>query len=110
MRYILIFWAAPLGFFWSWYFLSFNDVGLGTTFFTRQTHDLVFAIYGYYLGLDRDTIVTMVAKACVFDTAIIFSILAFRRRKEIKAWWAARNAPQPIAAADENLANLSSAP
>lgn len=108
MRYILIFWAAPLGFFWSWYFLSFHDVGLGTTFFTRQTHDLVFAIYSHILGLDRDTIVTMVAKACVFDTFIIFGILAFRRRKEIKAWWDNRRAVQPVAAADDNLANVSS--
>jgi hypothetical protein len=110
MRYILIFWAAPLGFFWSWYFLSFHDVSLGTKLLSRQTHDLVFAIYGHFLGLDRDTIVTMVAKACVFDTFIIFGILGFRRRKEIKAWWNNRRAVQPASAAEDNIANLSSAP
>lgn len=110
MRYILVFWAAPLGIFWSWYFLSLNDIALGTGFFSRQTHDIVFAIYGHLLGLEKDTIVAMVAKACVFDTALIFAILAFRRRREIKAWIDSRRAIQPSAPAEDNLANLSSAP
>ena len=69
MRYILIFWAAPLGFFWGWYFLSYNDISFGMSFFSRQMHDLVFQIYGHILGIDPQIILAMVAKACIFDTA-----------------------------------------
>lgn len=88
MRYILYFWAAPLGFFWAWYFLSANDFGY--LFFTRQTHDFAFEFYGAILGIDPASIPPMVARACVFDTAVIFAILGFRRRREIMAWWKAR--------------------
>ena len=109
MRYILIFWAAPLGFFWSWYFLSLNDVNFGTTFFSERLHRLVFDIYGHILGLEPEVIPAMIAKACFFDTLLIFGILAFRKRAAIRAWWAARSA-QPETASADSLASLSNAP
>jgi hypothetical protein len=109
MRYILIFWAGPLGFFWGWYFLSLNDINFGTTFFSERLHRLVFDIYGSILGVEPQIIPGMVAKACILDTALIFGILTFRKRHAIQAWWIARNA-QPEAAAADNLVNLSNAP
>ncbi|MFZ1680527.1 MAG: DUF6105 family protein [Rhizobiaceae bacterium] len=86
MRYILIFWAAPMGIFWSWYFLSANDISFGYKMLTREIHDFAFKLYGAILGIEPTLIPGMVARACVFDTFLIFGILAFRRRREIKAW------------------------
>lgn len=87
MRYILLFWAAPLGFFWGWYFLSLNDISMGTSFFSRKLHDLVFTIYGNILGIEPELIPAMVAKACVFDTLFIAAIFAFRKRAAIMQWF-----------------------
>jgi hypothetical protein len=44
----------------------------------------------------------------VIDSLLLFGILAFRRRKQIAAWWAVRQKPasEPLAIED----NLSSAP
>ncbi len=86
MRYILLFWAAPLGFFWGWYFLSLNDISMGTHFFSRKIHDLVFNIYGNILGIEPDLIPALVAKACIFDTLLIAAIFAFRKRSAIIQW------------------------
>ena len=86
MRYVLLFWALPMGIFWGWYFLSLNDMSFGIQFFSRRMHDLVFHIYGSILGIDPETIPAMVARACIFDTFLIFGILAFRRRASIIAW------------------------
>lgn len=98
MRYILYFWALPLGLFWAWYFLSASDAGL--LFFTREIHDRVFLLYGLVLGIDPASLPPLVARACVVDTAIIFGIFGFRRRREISAWvratrrrYAERSAP-----------------
>ena len=38
------------------------------------------------LGVDPATIPALIAKACIFDTAMIVAIWAFRRRREIAAW------------------------
>ena len=38
------------------------------------------------LGMDPATLPPLVARACLVDTAIIFGILAFRRRREIIGW------------------------
>ncbi|KXF77633.1 hypothetical protein ATN84_09785 [Paramesorhizobium deserti] len=84
MRYLLIFWAGPLALFWGWYFLSLNDVSFGTVFFSRQMHDLVFAVYGNVLDMDPQAIPPLAARACVVDSLILFAILAFRRRREIR--------------------------
>lgn len=86
MRYILLFWALPMGLFWSWYGLSFHDMNFGMLFFSRMLHDEVFRLYGEILGLDPSILPGMVAQACIVDTLLIFGILAFRRRKAITAW------------------------
>lgn len=86
MKYLLILWAAPLVLFWSWFFISFNDMHFGYVFLTRDVHDIVFDLYGQMLGIDPATIPALVAKACVFDSLIIGGIYAFRRRRELMAW------------------------
>jgi len=110
MRYVFWFWFVPMGFLWGWFFLSYHDISLGLRFFSRQTHDLVFLIYGHVLGMEKDVIVRLLVKACIVDTFLIMGILAFRRRKAIRAWWqerrADRSAPAPVDAkpADQVIA------
>lgn len=87
MRWILIFWGVPMGFFWGWYYLSYHDINFGLLFFSRTLHDFFFDFYGEMLGIDPETIPGLVAHACITDTVLIFSILAFRRRREIMSWW-----------------------
>lgn len=84
MRYILLFWALPLGLFWAWYFLSAADVGL--LFFTTELHERVFLLYGLILGMEPESLPPLVARACIVDTAIIFGIFGFRRRRDIAGW------------------------
>jgi len=90
MRYVLIFWALPLGLFWSWYFLSLNDLDFGSVMLSREMHDLVFGLYGDLLGIEPSTIPPLVARACVIDTFILLGIVAFRRRRAIRDWLSAR--------------------
>ncbi|MGH6761512.1 MAG: DUF6105 family protein [Phyllobacterium sp.] len=90
MRYILIFWAAPMSLFWGWYFLSFYDINMGMLFFSREIHDLVFKIYGDTLGIAPESIPPLAARACAIDSVIIFGILAFRRRRAIASWYRSR--------------------
>lgn len=90
MRYILCFWALPLGIFWGWYFLSLNNIHFGFLFLSRIVHDFAFQMYGEILGLEPEVIPGLVAKACVIDTALIFAIFGFRRRRKILAWLGAR--------------------
>ncbi len=92
MRYILIFWGVPMGIFWGWYFLSYNDINFGLLFFSRLVHDFAFEFYGNILGIEPSTIPPMVARASVVDTCLIFSIYAFRKRRQIIAWWRDRQA------------------
>ena len=95
MRWILIFWGLPMGFFWGWYYLSYHDINFGLLFFSRALHDFVFEFYGDIIGIDPTTIPALVARACILDTLLIFSIYAFRKRREIAAWWnASRAAPE----------------
>lgn len=86
MRYILVFWGLPMGLFWGWFALSYHDMHFGMLFLSRAVHDYAFAVYGHILGIDPSTIPPLVAKACVVDTAIIFGIFGFRRRREIGDW------------------------
>ncbi|MGL4490424.1 MAG: DUF6105 family protein [Rhizobiaceae bacterium] len=109
MRYVMLFWALPMGFIWAWYFLSFYDVAPGSLYFTREFHDLVFQIYGQVLGIDPATIPPLLARACIVDTALIFGILAFRRRAAIRSWWQNRKLAKAVAQ-EGNLPNLSNAP
>ncbi|WP_274424255.1 DUF6105 family protein [Chelativorans sp. YIM 93263] len=90
MRYLFIFWALPIGLFWGWYHLSFNDIHFGLWFFSREMHDLVFGIYGEILGIAPDKLPPLVARACVVDTFILLGIIAFRRRRVIREWLEAR--------------------
>ena len=87
MRYILIFWALPMALFWGWFSLSYHDINFGLLFFSRVLHDFAFEFYGNLLGIDPGAIPAMVARACVIDTVLIFAIYAFRKRREIAAWW-----------------------
>ncbi len=93
MRYILLFWAVPMGLFWGWFYLSYNDINFGLTFLSRAVHDFAFGFYGNLLGIDPQTIPPLVARACVVDTVVIFAIYAFRRRRDIIAWWNASRQP-----------------
>lgn len=90
MRYIFYFWFLPMSLFWAWFGLSYYDINMGTDFFSREMNELVFAIYGSILGLERETIVWLVVRACIVDTILIFAIFGFRKRHDIKAWWQAR--------------------
>jgi hypothetical protein len=91
MKWFLILWAGPVALLISWYGLSYYDMSFGFFMLTRQTHDLVFQIYGGILGIPPETIPPLVARAIVFDSLIVFSIIAFRKRREIAAWWRRRH-------------------
>ena len=113
MRSLIFFWGLPLGFFWSWYYLSMNDISFGTVFFSRQMHDLMFTIYGNILQVDPGTVPGIIAKACIVDTLLLLCIVAFRRRKAIRAWWDARRgeaeAGEPAAMLQDEPAEARSA-
>lgn len=87
MKWFLILWAGPVALLISWYGLSYYDMSLGFFMLTRQTHDLVFEIYGGILGIPPETIPPLVARAIAFDSLVVFSIIAFRKRRDIAAWW-----------------------
>ena len=87
MRYILIFWAVPMGLFWGWYYLSYHDMNFGLPFLSRAVHDYAFGFYGDILGIDPTTIGPQVMRACIIDSGLIFAIYAFRKRRQIMAWW-----------------------
>ena len=93
MRYILIFWAVPMGLFWGWYYLSYHDISFGMLFLSRQVHDFAFGFYANLLGIDPATIPPLVLRACIVDTVLIFAIYAFRKRREIRAWWQEKRSP-----------------
>jgi hypothetical protein len=86
MRTLLALWLAPLILFWSWYFLSLNDMNFGYVMLSRQLHDLVFQLYGEMLGIDPAIIPGMVAKACIFDSFLVAAIVAWRCRRGIARW------------------------
>ena len=90
MRYLFWLWFTPLTLFWGWFGLSYYDVNFGMLFLRRELHDLVFAIYGEILGIDPATIPVLFLKACIFDTFLIFGIVAYRKRRQIRAWWMKR--------------------
>ena len=86
MRYILIFWAVPMGLFWGWFYLSYHDMNFGYLMLSRAVHDFAFETYGSLLGIDPATIPPLVARACVVDSFLIFGIFGFRKRREIGRW------------------------
>lgn len=105
MKWFLILWAGPVALLGSWYWLSYYDMSFGFYMLTRETHDLVFQVYGNILGLPPESLPPLVARAIAVDSLIVFAILAFRRRKQIAAWWRDR---QSVARASAE--SLSSAP
>ncbi|WP_377288385.1 DUF6105 family protein [Rhizobium sp. SG2393] len=113
MKWLLILWAGPVSLLIGWYTLSYYDMSFGIFMLTREAHDLVFAIYGKILGIAPETIPPLVARAIAFDSLIVFGIIAFRKRREIAAWYRRRrdarvpqSSPVPLA----SDANLSSTP
>ncbi|MBB4399910.1 MULTISPECIES: DUF6105 family protein [Rhizobium/Agrobacterium group] len=105
MKWFLILWAGPVALLGSWYWLSYYDMSFGFYMLTRQTHDLVFEIYGNILGLPPESLPPLVARAIAVDSLIVFAILAFRKRKQIAAWWQGRQSAALVSAE-----SLSSAP
>lgn len=109
MKWFLFLWAMPILLLGSWYGLSYYDMNFGIFMLTRQAHDLVFQIYGNVLGIPPETIPPLVARAIVVDSLIVFAIIAFRRRRQIAAWWQARRG-QSDADVGPSVESLSSAP
>ncbi|OBZ96310.1 membrane protein [Pararhizobium polonicum] len=114
MKWFLILWACPIVILTGWYGLSYYDMSFGIFMLTRQAHDLVFAVYGNVLGLPPETIPPLVARAIAVDSLIVFAIIAYRKRREIRAWYGRRfpavQPSEPKAAPFAKDANLSSAP
>lgn len=98
MKWFLILWAGPVALLGSWYWLSYYDMSFGFYMLTRQTHDLVFEIYGNILGLPPESLPPLVARAIAVDSLIVFAILAFRKRKQIVAWWQGRQSAARVSA------------
>jgi hypothetical protein len=108
MKWFLILWAGPIAFLGSWYGLSYYDMSFGFFMLTREAHDLVFQIYGQILGIAPEDLPPLVLRAIIVDSFLVLGILAFRRRKQILAWWQARRQSSPAALASDE--SLSSAP
>ena len=106
MKWFLILWAGPIALLGSWYGLSYYDMSFGIFMLTRDAHDLVFQIYGHILGIPPEDLPPLVLRAIVVDSFLVLAILAFRRRKQIFAWWQARRQSSPaVLASDESLSS-----
>lgn len=103
MKWFLILWAGPVLLLGAWYGLSYYDMSFGFFMLTRQTHDLVFQIYGNVLGIPPENLPPLVARAIAVDSLIVLSIVAFRKRKQIVAWWRSRQMAVDAARSDDNL-------
>ncbi|WP_337184902.1 DUF6105 family protein [Shinella sp.] len=107
MKWFLILWAGPIALLGSWYGLSYYDMNFGIFMLTRDAHDLVFRIYGHILGIPPENLPPLVLRAIVFDSFLVLGLIAFRRRRQIAAWWRARRQVSPAAAlaSDESLSS-----
>ena len=47
----------------------------------------------------------LVLRAIVFDSFLVFGLIAFRRRRQIAAWWRARRQASAALASDESLSS-----
>lgn len=103
MRTFLLAFVLPMSIFWTWYLLSANDMSFGIFMLTRDMHDFVFKVYGDMLGIEPSTIPPMLVRACITDTFIVLGIWAFRRRREILAWWNRRQAARREASVIRHL-------
>ncbi len=84
VRALILLWALPITLFGIWYGLSVNDINFGTLMFSRQMHDHIFAIYGSLLGMAPEALPLLIVEALITDTAILFSFIAYKKRK---VWW-----------------------
>ena len=106
MKWFLILWAGPIALLGSWYGLSYYDMSFGIFMLTRDAHDLVFQIYGNILGIPPENLPPLVLRAIIFDSFLVLCIIAFRRRKQIIAWWQARRqSSSGVLARDESLSS-----
>ncbi|AOF91087.1 DUF6105 family protein [Sinorhizobium sp. RAC02] len=107
MKWFLILWAGPIALIGSWYGLSYYDMSFGFFMLTRDAHDLVFQIYGHILGIPPESLPPLVLRAIIFDSFLVLGIIAFRRRKQIFAWWQARrqSSSSAVLARDESLSS-----
>ena len=107
MKWFLILWAGPIALLGSWYGLSYYDMSFGIFMLTRDAHDLVFRIYGHILGIPPENIPPLVLRAIIFDSLLVFALIAFRRRRKIAAWWQARrqSSSRAALASDESLSS-----
>ena len=96
MRYFLLFWLLPVGGLVAWLYMAENDLSFGIHFFSRDMYDMVFGVYGQILGVDPETLPPLIYNALVFDTCIVAAIFAFRRRKDVFAWWKSRAYPAQL--------------
>jgi hypothetical protein len=111
MKTLLLLWALPITILGAWYGLSYYDMSFGIFMLTRDAHDLVFQIYGNVLGIPPETIPPLVLRAIIVDSLILFAIIGFRRRKQIKAWWTARQEKSAeLSEVRASAESLSSAP
>jgi hypothetical protein len=78
MRWFLTLWLVPVMLFSAWYALSANGL-----LFSREFHDLVFALYGRMLGMEPEAVPPMMFRAMAFDGLLILAVVAFRRRRAI---------------------------
>ena len=92
MRVFLALWFFPIVLLGAWYGLSSNDIHFGWRILTRETHDLVFHLYGQMLGMDPEVLPGLVMKAIAFDSLLVMAIAAFRWRKAIRAFVTSRMA------------------
>jgi len=110
MRYILFFWALPMGLFWGWFGLSYYDMNFGLLIFSRLVHDFAFQFYGDILGIDPAVIPPLVAKAGMTTTPLISAFSASRPRRDLPAWardaWPRFFGEKPL----PSILNRSSAP
>ncbi|MEL6967021.1 MAG: DUF6105 family protein [Pseudomonadota bacterium] len=83
MRTLLILWLLPLVLFAAWFGLSAYDISFGTKLLARETHDQVFAIYSSVLGIEKEAMPALFAKALAFDVGLIGLVVAYRKRGKI---------------------------
>ncbi len=84
VRALILLWALPIILFGIWYGLSVNDINFGTLMFSRAMYDHIFALYSNALGVSPQDLPTMILKAVITDTVLVFTFIAWRKRSY---WW-----------------------
>lgn len=86
MRLFLILWLTPISFIALWYGLSAHDLSFGMRVFSRETHDVVFAIYSQALGVEPEALPPLLLRALIIDTVLVLAILGYRKRAVLVPW------------------------